>query len=94
MTQVIPETPPDYDETRIIERPDGFYWQSKSGGAEFGPFPSLLAAIDDMQYRDNAEAETGETLEEAEADIGIADWIDPETGEPAEEGIPRLGDDR
>lgn len=94
MTQVIPETPPDYDDTRIIERPDGFYWQSKSGGGEFGPFPSLLAAVDDMQYRDNAEAEAGGTLEEAEADIGIADWIDPETGEPAEEGVPRLGDDR
>jgi hypothetical protein len=33
-------------------------------------------------------------LEEAEADLGIADWIDPETGEPAEESIPRVGDDR
>lgn len=94
MTQVIPETLPDYDDTRITERPDGFYWQSKSGGREFGPFPTLLAAALDMQYRDNAEVEPGETLEEAEAEIGIADWIDPETGEPAEEGIPRVGDDR
>ena len=94
MTHVIPETPPDYDTTRIIERPDGFYWQSKSGGREFGPFPTLLEAVADMQYRDNAETEPGETLEEAEADLGIADWIDPETGEPAEESIPRVGDGR
>ncbi|MBI4292587.1 MAG: hypothetical protein HY661_14015 [Betaproteobacteria bacterium] len=93
MTHVIPETPPDYDETRIIERPDGFYWQSKSGGKEFGPFPTLLEATQDMQYRDNPEIEPGESLEEAEADIGIADWIDPETGEPAEESIPRVSDD-
>ena len=94
MTQVIPETPPDYDDTRLIERPDGFYWQSKSGGMELGPFPTLLAAVLDMQFRGNGEAEPGESLEEAEAEIGIADWIDPETGEPAEEGVPRLGDDR
>ena len=94
MTHVIPETPPDYDDTRIIERPDGFYWQSKSGGKEFGPFPTLLEAVVDMQYRNDAEIEPGETLEQAEADLGIADWIDPETGEPAEEGVPRVGDNR
>ena len=94
MTHMIPETPPDDDDTRIIERPDGFYWQSKAGGKDFGPFPTLLAAVQDMQVRDNAEVEPGETLEEAEAEIGIADWIDPETGEPAEESIPRVGDDR
>lgn len=94
MTHVIPETPPDYDDARLTERPDGFYWQSKSGGKEFGPFPTLLAAVLDMQYRDNAEIESGESLEEAEADLGIADWIDPETGEPAEECIPRVGDDQ
>ena len=94
MTHVIPETPPDFDDTRLIERPDGFYWQSKSGGREFGPFPTLLEAVMDMQYSDDAEVDTGETLEEAEADLGIADWIDPETGEPAEESIPRVTDDR
>lgn len=94
MTHVIPETPPDYDDTRLIERPDGFYWQSKSGGKEFGPFPTLLAAVLDMQYPDNAEIEPEESLEEAEADLGITDWIDPETGESAEASIPRVGDDR
>jgi hypothetical protein len=29
--------------------------------------------------------EPGESAEEAKAEIGIADWNDPETGEPAEE---------
>lgn len=84
-TRSIPETPPDYDEARIIERPDGFYWQSKVEGREYGPFPTLLEAVQDMQRSDDAAIESGETLEEAEAEIGIADWIDPETGEPAEE---------
>jgi hypothetical protein len=26
----------------------------------------------------------GETLAEAESEIGVADWIDPDSGEPAE----------
>jgi hypothetical protein len=90
MTQVIPQTPPEYDSTRIVERPNGFYWQSKTGAEEFGPFATLLEAVQDMQYRDDAAVEPGETVEEAEAEIGIADWVDPETGEPAEESVPRV----
>jgi len=89
MKQVIPETIPEYDENRIIERPDGFYWQKKDGGDEFGPFPTLLEAEQDMQSQ-NGDIEPGETLAEAESEIGIADWVDPETGLPAEEGIPRV----
>jgi hypothetical protein len=92
MAQIIPETSPDYDKTRIIERPDGFYWQSGDSGEEFGPFPTLIEATQDMQYRDDAEIEPGETVAEAEAEIGIADWVDPDTGEPAEESVPRLED--
>lgn len=90
MTQLIPETPPDYDKTRVIERPNGFYWQSKEGGKEFGPFASLIEAIQDMQYKEEDAVETEITVEEAEASIGIAEWINPETGEPGEEGAPRL----
>ena len=90
MTQVIPETPPEFDSTRLLERPDGFYWQSKAGTEEFGPFATLLAAVQDMQAREEAEPEPGETVQEAEAEIGISDWTDPETGEPAEESVPRL----
>jgi hypothetical protein len=93
MTHVIPETPPEYDDARIIERPDGYYWQSRTGDREFGPFATLLEAIQDMEYRDDGETfEAGDTLEEVEADLGIAEWIDPDTGEPAEENIPRLAD--
>jgi hypothetical protein len=92
MTQVIPETPPDYDRTRIVERPDGYYWQSKDGGREFGPFTTLLEAVQDMEAGGDVEAEPGETLAEAESEIGIADYVDPDTGEPAEEQRPRIDD--
>ncbi len=88
-TRTIPETPPEYDEARIIERPDGFYWQSKEEARDYGPFATLLEAVQDMQRSDDRALESGESLEEAEAEIGIADWIDPETGEPAEEQSTR-----
>jgi hypothetical protein len=90
MTHPIPETPPDYDRTRIVERPNGFYWQSKEGGREYGPFETLMEAVQEMQSSDEAGLEPGETVQEAEAEIGISEWIDPETGEPSEESRPRL----
>lgn len=92
-TEVIPETPPDYDQTRVIERPDGFYWQDKLTEESYGPFPTLLAAVEDMQNHEGNGYEEGESLEEAESEIGIADWIDPETGQPAEEMPPHRSDE-
>lgn len=92
MKKVIPETPPEYDKTRIVERPDGFYWQSGENGKESGPFQTLLEAVEDMQYRADSDYEPGESVEQAEAEIGIADWVDPETGELAEELKPRIED--
>jgi len=92
MAEIIPETAPDYDRTRIIERPNGFYWQSRDTGEENGPFLTLLEAIADMLASDETSYEPGESLEEAEAEIGVAEWIDPDTGEPAEESIPRIED--
>jgi hypothetical protein len=84
---------PDDDQVRVIERPDGFYWQDKLSGEEFGPFATLAEAMRDMQSQNGNGFEEGETLEEAEAEIGIADWIDPETGQPAEDSPPHFNDD-
>lgn len=93
MKQLIPETSPEYDVTRVLERPDGFYWQTQDGRREYGPFETLIAAVQDMDLVDDDEAqEPGESLQEAEAEIGISDWIDPETGEPAEGNAHHLED--
>ena len=90
MTQIIPETPANYDGTRVVGRLDGFYWQSKDDGRDYGPFPTLLEAVQDMQYKDEPTSyEPGETLAEAETEIGVSDWVDPETGLPAEEDWTR-----
>ncbi len=92
MIKPLPQTPPDFDRTRLTERPDGFYWRPKGGTREYGPFETLLEAVQDMQLADDDSLEPGESLQEAESEIGIAEWIDPDTGEPAEEQRPRLED--
>ena len=80
------------NEVHLIERPDGFYWQDKSSDKMHGPFPSRVKAMEDMQYQEDSNYEEGETLEEAEAEIGMANWIDPDTGEPAEGSTLHLND--
>jgi hypothetical protein len=90
MPQAIPQTTPEFDHTRIIERPDGFYWQDKANGRDCGPFATLIEAVMDMQAADESELAPGETVEEAESEVGIAGYRDPDTGELAEEERPRL----
>ena len=85
-------SPPAVEEAAtIVERPDGYYWQALEPHQEFGPFETYELARED---RDAASAEAlmpGATLQQAEREIGIADWIDAETGEPAEgESPPHL----
>jgi len=102
------ETPPPEDESldegdesitevemgQVMLRPDGYHWQSPDGKHEFGPFESLEAALADMESASEEPPEPGESLEEAEDEIGVADWIDPDTGELAEgQSAPRLHDE-
>jgi hypothetical protein len=80
-------------EDRVIERPDGFYWESKKKGETYGPFPTLAEAEADMLSGGaSADALEAEGLQEAESELGINEWIDPDTGGPAEDNIPRLED--
>jgi len=88
----VPAAKSEDDRARVIERPDGFYWRAEGNGGEYGPFPSLAEAAADMRSAEESAYEPGETLEEAEDEIGISGWIDPDTGEPAEESIPRTED--
>ncbi|MCM2309677.1 MAG: hypothetical protein NDI91_19650 [Sulfuritalea sp.] len=90
MAAMIPETPPDFDHTRIVERPDGFYWQDEVTDDEYGPFPTLVDAVADMEFSAASDYEPGESLEQAESEVGLSEWVDPDTGELAENGTPRL----
>jgi len=79
---------------QIVSRPDGHYWLRPDGRQEFGPFASVEDALADMLAADEEAPEPGESLQEAESELGVADWIDPETGEPPE-GLspPHLDED-
>lgn len=80
-------------EVQIMMRPDGYYWQTTDGKQEVGPFDSLESAWADAEANVDEGQEPGETLQEAEDEIGIYGWIDPDTGEPAEgQSHPRLED--
>jgi hypothetical protein len=78
---------------RVIERPDGFYWESKAKGT-VGPFTTLAEAEAAKLSGGEADGsfEEGETLSEAESEIGMSTWIDPDTGGPAEDNIPHIED--
>jgi hypothetical protein len=95
MTKTTPVAPipSGNDEARIVERPDGFYWQDTETGQQFGPFATRVEAVQDMEGLDENSIEEGESLEDAEEEIGISNWIDPETGEPAEDVSIRNSDD-
>ena len=73
---------------RIFSRPDGYYWLAPDGKQEVGPFATLAEAMADMDSGDAAMWTPGETLAEAESELGVADWIDAETGELAQGQSP------
>lgn len=76
----------------VIERPDGFYWEKAKGEAH-GPYATLAEAEADMLADGAAEElEDTESLQEAESELGISEWIDPDTGGPAEDSVPRIED--
>jgi hypothetical protein len=77
---------------RVIERPDGFYWENAAGEAR-GPYATRdEAEADRLADGAAAEADGTESLQEAESELGISDWIDPDTGGPAEDNVPRIED--
>lgn len=92
MSRIIPTTSAEFDHTRIIERPNGFYWLDETDAREYGPFPTLMEAFDDMQSVDPDESTQSDLDEVRNAGevLGVADWIDPDTGELAEDERTRI----
>ena len=91
----VPDDSEDEVLERIVARPDGYHWLAADNRQEFGPFETIDAARTSMQALDGGnEPDAPEALLEAERGIGIADWIDPDTGEPAEgQSTPHLIDE-
>jgi hypothetical protein len=80
------------DRVQYIERPNGVYWRTGSGTAEYGPFATLAEATADAEGREDPTFQATDSVAEAEAEVGISEWIDPDTGAPADESTPRIED--
>lgn len=74
--------PTDDESSRVVARPDGFYWVADDGHQEFGPFPTAMDALVALRSGIETGLEPTETLQEAEAEIG---FIEPKVND---EGIP------
>ncbi|HET8695354.1 MAG TPA: hypothetical protein VFM33_11840 [Aquabacterium sp.] len=86
--------PPTLAEPAIVERPDGYYWRSDDGRQDFGPFETYEQALADRDAASEEALAPTAALHESEEAIGMANWIDPETGAPAEgESPPRLAEE-
>ena len=84
----------EFADEPILKRPDGFYWQQKNGELR-GPFVTRGEAEADRLAGGAVEGEdfeAGESLQEAESELGVSEWIDPDTGGPAEDNVPRIED--
>jgi hypothetical protein len=77
----------------LVQHPDGWYWLAPDGRNQFGPFATAEEALADMTAAaDDDVVEPGETLQEAEEELGLSDWVDPDTGTLAEGTNTRIED--
>ncbi|WBY02296.1 hypothetical protein PE066_01845 [Ramlibacter tataouinensis] len=72
----------------IVERPDGYYWLADEELGEVGPFKTYEEAEADRNSAGVEATEPGETVREAQGEIGMNEWTDAETREPAEGQSP------
>ena len=80
-------------EGRVVKRPDGYYWEAKGVEAR-GPFATRAEAEADLLAggANTPEFDDEDSLQDAESEIGISNWIDPDTGGPAEDNVPHIED--
>ncbi|MCZ7653849.1 MAG: hypothetical protein M5R42_05520 [Rhodocyclaceae bacterium] len=68
-----------YDRARVIERPDGFIGRTRTADGECGALPDPDPRPRKTWSTATSPTGPGETLAEAEDELGISDWIDPDT---------------
>jgi hypothetical protein len=81
------------DDGSVVSHPDGYYWVTADGRRQIGPFDSAEEARAQMQQSIDSGWVPGDSLREAEDELGIADWNDPDFGGPAEDTHLRFSDD-
>jgi hypothetical protein len=82
----------EIDTSRVVAHSDGFYWLSDDGRHETGPFANFEDALSDLARAEQADSEVGESIDEARDELGLSNWVDPDTHELAEEQATRIED--
>ncbi len=72
------QPPSDGETSRVVARPDGYYWIADDGRQEFGPFSSVSEALHALRSGLEAGSEPDELLAEVEAEMGIVEPPSPE----------------
>jgi len=86
-----PDEPTLTELSALVQHPDGWYWLADGGRHQFGPFETAeQARADLLAAADDEDLEPGESLQEAEDELGLATWIDPDTGALAEATRTRI----
>ena len=78
----MPEPPSDDESSRVVARPDGFYWVADDGHQEFGPFPTAVDAVVALREGIETGLEPDQTLQQAEDEIG---YVQPRLND---QGLP------
>ena len=74
---------------RVVARPDGYYWLADDGEQEFGPFPTAAGALAAAGEAIEIVEEEEQALQNAEAEIGVAERQDRDIVEVDEQGSAR-----
>ena len=78
------------DSQALVHHPDGYYWLGAEGRLQIGPYATAEEALADLHRAAEDDVEPEGSLPEAEQALGLADWLDPDTGELAEATHTRL----
>ncbi len=73
------------DSQALVRHPDGYYWLGADGRLQIGPYATAEEALADLHRSADDDIEPEESLPEAERVLGLADWLDPDTGGLAED---------
>lgn len=83
---------PEADSPTVVKRADGYWWKTPDGLRLVGPFRSRAEALFDRDDKVDElldflqdDDDFVEDLRLAEDELGVPDWVDPETGMLADE---------
>ncbi|MGE5640017.1 MAG: hypothetical protein ACM30H_07970 [Clostridia bacterium] len=65
---------------------------SKRAGRKAPAAPAPAENSPEEDKLPELEEADAQDLQEVESELGISQWIDPDTGDPAEDSVPRLED--